>query len=1294
MSCVFSGTHFRESHTVSHTVDMNEHTITPNHVPAPRSWADESIIEHIATQHPLSKDVLERYEYAWDWEKLSENEDLPWSQDLIASFEGQWDWRKLSANGALPWSEDLIACYEDRWDWGSLSKNRALPWSEALIARFEDRWKWQPLGVNRGIPWSEDLIARFEDRWKCQTLSLNEGIPWSEDLIARYEDQWNWGWLSKNQALPWSEDLLARYEDRWDWGFQALNRNPALPWSEDLIARFEDRWKWQTLSLNEGIPWSEDLIARYEDQWHWLNLSGSEDLPWSEDLIARFEDRWVWGEHGLSENEALPWTEDLIARYKDRWKWDRWGLSENKGISCSEELLARFEDRWDWGKNGLSENQGLSWSEDLIARFEDRWDWGKLSRNPALPWSEDFIARFEDQWAWSSLSGNPALPWSEDLLARFEDRWSWRSLSSNQALPWSEDLIARFEDRWAWNRLGRNPALSWSEDLITRYEDRWDWAQLLLENGSIQWSEDVVMQVIDALVRPTPLHGAASAGNVNEVKTLLAEGIDPDTGLQEEPQGEAPPTAPLLLACRYQHVDVQKALLDAGANPNVTGDDGNTPLTYAAAGGDLSSARLLLQAGAGQTEDSDSPSWADGPLYSAEEKAYRNKNLGVGDLFQIAERLHTYRRSLNQASDVDSEENEENVEDSSSGNPFTRAVEEARAAGQDMLDQIFEEIQQAQEETDGQSAGDADANAGTDGDADANDGTEEPVDTDSASSASDELALLQSCQEGNLDRARELLNMGTDPNALTPQRCATPLLVATAFGHAEIVDLLLDHGAHPTIGATAANKTCLMVAASCNEASIARALLDAGASFSYGLFGSSYAIGLPRDLSRASALGFAVESGSLETVRVILDAIFESPYTRTPSREDTLTHISVRPHSDSIRSNIHSATNVLHRAAEVGSPNIAKLLLDHGAYLKKGDGQYGPGRGKTPLEVAQKAGNDEVAKLIQDHQEKASSNQPTPSASTDADPLDSALVEAVEHGDTSQVKALLDEGAHPDGITGSGAPLVSAVKSGSRESLEALLQAGADPDACHPEYFASRTALQQAVSDYKLDMVKQLLEAGANPNIPMTGWGEPPLVYLLRESRMSKELLTTFLEAGADPNGRDVSMGDETPLHSSWANDDGADLTKLLVEAGANPTAIYRDNEEGNVLIPWHDASLVETYLELGADINALDGARRTVLHEAVKYGGHLDQIRMLLSKGADPTIQDMEGNTPLHTLAEDTDSDGNFRYGATSVLIEYGADPKADSNFGRGSTTPLRTASKEDNFPVVDAMSSYGYTY
>jgi hypothetical protein len=81
---------------------MKQHKLTLQHAPDPQDWVDETLVEALAAEHPLSADVLERHSDTWDWEKLSANEALPWSEDLIARFEDRWNWKKLSANEALP----------------------------------------------------------------------------------------------------------------------------------------------------------------------------------------------------------------------------------------------------------------------------------------------------------------------------------------------------------------------------------------------------------------------------------------------------------------------------------------------------------------------------------------------------------------------------------------------------------------------------------------------------------------------------------------------------------------------------------------------------------------------------------------------------------------------------------------------------------------------------------------------------------------------------------------------------------------------------------------------------------------------------------------------------------------------------------------------------------------------------------------------------------------------------------------------------------------------------------------
>jgi len=57
-------------------------------------------------------------------------------------------------------------------------------------------------------------------------------------------------------------------------------------------------------------------------------------------------------------------------------------------------------------------------------------------------------------------------------------------------------------------------------------------------------------------------------------------------------------------------------------------------------------------------------------------------------------------------------------------------------------------------------------------------------------------------------------------------------------------------------------------------------------------------------------------------------------------------------------------------------------------------------------------------------------------------------------------------------------------------------------------------------------------------------------------------------------------------------------------------------------------------------------------LHRAAERG-HLDVVKLLLEHGADPNVQDDEGETPLHHAAAWRDNVDIVR-----LLLEHGADP------------------------------------
>lgn len=87
------------------------------------------------------------------------------------------------------------------------------------------------------------------------------------------------------------------------------------------------------------------------------------------------------------------------------------------------------------------------------------------------------------------------------------------------------------------------------------------------------------------------LHAAASAGDVELLKKLLAEGADVDDADEEG-------RTALHFAAGYGEFDCARALMDAGAKLDAVDNNKNTPLHYAAGYGQAESCTMLIQKGA------------------------------------------------------------------------------------------------------------------------------------------------------------------------------------------------------------------------------------------------------------------------------------------------------------------------------------------------------------------------------------------------------------------------------------------------------------------------------------------------------------------------------------------------------------------------------------------------------------------------------------------------------------------------------------------------------------------------
>ena len=77
---------------------------------------------------------------------------------------------------------------------------------------------------------------------------------------------------------------------------------------------------------------------------------------------------------------------------------------------------------------------------------------------------------------------------------------------------------------------------------------------------------------------------------------------------------------------------------------------------------------------------------------------------------------------------------------------------------------------------------------------------------------------------------------------------------------------------------------------------------------------------------------------------------------------------------------------------------------------------------------------------------------------------------------------------------------------------------------------------------------------------------------------------------------------------------------------------------------------MIETLVDMGCDINALNFDRRTALHIMV-LRNRLECVVALLSRGADVSIGDSDGNTPLHMAVTERSLP------VVQALIVFGAD-------------------------------------
>jgi len=262
---------------------------------------------------------------------------------------------------------------------------------------------------------------------------------------------------------------------------------------------------------------------------------------------------------------------------------------------------------------------------------------------------------------------------------------------------------------------------------------------------------------------------------------------------------------------------------------------------------------------------------------------------------------------------------------------------------------------------------------------------------------------------------------------------------------------------------------------------------------------------------------------------------------------------------------------------------------------------------------------------------------------------------ACTNGSAAIVSLLLRSGADPNAALPSGeTPLMTAARTGRPKAVSSLLEAGADVEA--KEKTRGQTALMWAAAERNFEVVRLLIEGGANVSARSKSGYTPLLFAAQRGDTRVTELL---LQSGVSVN--QAATNGMTALVLAVAGDEG-EHAKYLLEHGADPnlgpgyTPLHLvaaeegeieggEGEEGGggggSLWGAEKLDFIRLLIAHGANVNAKAtrapkgaGTNGVTPFWLAAWAGDPASMRLLVQNGANPTMANPQGTTPLMVAA------------------------------------------------------------
>eukprot|EP00548_Thalassiothrix_antarctica_P012360 CAMPEP_0194161710 /NCGR_PEP_ID=MMETSP0152-20130528/79083_1 /TAXON_ID=1049557 /ORGANISM="Thalassiothrix antarctica, Strain L6-D1" /LENGTH=896 /DNA_ID=CAMNT_0038871525 /DNA_START=985 /DNA_END=3675 /DNA_ORIENTATION=- len=475
-------------------------------------------------------------------------------------------------------------------------------------------------------------------------------------------------------------------------------------------------------------------------------------------------------------------------------------------------------------------------------------------------------------------------------------------------------------------------------------------------------------------------------------------------------------------------------------------------------------------------------------------------------------------------------------------------------------------------------------------------------------------SLIIASAHGHKDAVELLLKAGADPNAVSEENAVTSLMYAAASGHVDVMRVLLANKANIDYEHSNGG-TALLEAATGGEPDAMEVLLEAGAKYNF------------IDDDGVTPLMAVASQGQDKGQNLILDRL-----QKDLSEQELKDNINLASYS--------GGTSVMFAAAG-GHANSTKQLLELGANV------------------------NDIARATPEYLVK--------------------LEKMIADGTVDP-----EEDPHVDGVTA----LHVAAQGGHIETVKIILEAGATVTV---EDDNKRTALYLAVKGNYGEVSVELVKAGGDPNTKYIDEDEETHNLLMDSIIVENEEFSKLLiEKGADLYFKD-DRNVNTLLQASHRG--LAEVVKSLLEKHiATNKEGYVDDESDEGITPLisaasegHDEIVQLIVDSKKADINGKDKDGTNSLMAASARGHHL-VVEILLKAGAAVNEQNSDGHTAL-MFAFNGKNQVETLWERYSQYIDEdkakGAD--AEDEIDDGGTGPIIQEALTNHTALVDLLMKSG---